>query len=135
MASFSDDESSNPCHPIGCQVLPLPLLLPYASSHVVAGSATFCPPPLLSLIVLLFLSWASSAPAVFNNKKGPRASPSSLVNDGGASAHPSAIVIPMSLSFHVSRLCILLSLPCPPPSIPLSSSSPVNAITLAPVVC
>ena len=128
----SPTTTSNSCPPIGCQ-LP-PLLPPYTSSHIVAGSATFCPLSLLALIVVLFLSWALSGPAVFNNRKGPRASPSSLVDGGGVSAHPSTIVIPMSLSFPISHLCMSLSLPCPFPSFPPASLSPVDVITLAPVI-
>ena len=81
-----------------------------------AGSATFFPPPLLLLIVVLFLLWTLSAPAVFNDRKGPRALPLSLVDDGGVCAQPSAIVNPVPLSFCISCLCMSLSVPCPPPS-------------------
>ena len=76
----------------------------------------FCPLPSLWLIVVLFLFWASFAPAVFNDRKRPRALLSSLIDDGGVSAHPSTDIVAVPLSFRISRLCMSLSSPSSPPS-------------------
>ncbi len=73
------------CH---CHLPTLLWVLPHSALH---------PPPLLCLIVVLFLSCALLAPAVFNNNKRHRALSSSLINDGGISAHPSAFVIAVPL--------------------------------------
>ena len=117
--------TSNPCYPLdGCQfVVRLTVSCHHCccrhcplSSHLVAGSVIFCPLPSLWLIVVLFLSWALSAPAVFNKRVRHRALLSSLANDGGISAHPSAIVITVSFSFRIGHLCTLLSSPSPTPS-------------------